>query len=193
MYLSWVPIFDAQGKVLPYLSEARKRGVIFDVGHGGGSFLFRQAVPAVEQGWIPDSISTDLHITSMNSGMKDMLNVMSKFLNMGIPLDEVIRMSTSNPAREIRRTDLGTFSVGSEADVAVLDVEQGHFGYVDTFGARMDGTQKLTCELTVRGGKVVWDLNGRTRDDWRKLGEYRSQGSPRWDGTISADVVKRTH
>ena len=99
MYRDMVPILDAQGKVLPYLFEARKRGVIFDVGHGGGSFLFSQAVPAIQQGWVPDSISTDLHIGSMNSGMKDMLNLMSKFLNMGISLQDVIRDSTSNPAQ----------------------------------------------------------------------------------------------
>src|ERR1700685_3675745 len=102
MYLDDVPMLDAQGKVQPYLFEARKRGVIFDVGHGGGSFLFRQAVPAMRQGFGPDSISTDLHISGMNAGMKDMLNVMSKFLNMGMPLDEVILRSTWTPAHEIR-------------------------------------------------------------------------------------------
>src|SRR5438552_594519 len=77
MYLDAVPILDEQGRVLPYLFEARKRGIVFDVGHGGGSFLFRQAVPAIQQGWVPDSISTDLHVSSMNAGMKNMLNVMS--------------------------------------------------------------------------------------------------------------------
>lgn len=193
MYLSYVPMLDEHGKVLPYLFEARKRGVLFDVGHGGGSFLFRQAVPAVAQGWVPDSISTDLHIASMNAGMKDMLNVMSKFLNLGLSLNDVVRMSTSNPASEIQRTDLGTLSIGAVADVAVLNVEQGNFGFVDTFGARMSGSQRLACELTVRAGKVVWDLNGRTRDDWRTLGDYRAQGSPRWDATISSEVVKRAH
>ena len=96
-------MIDDAGKVLPYLFEARKRGVIFDVGHGGGSFLLRQAVPAVQQGFLPDSISTDLHIGSMNAGMKDMLNVMSKFLNIGMPLDDVIGRSTWNPAREIHQ------------------------------------------------------------------------------------------
>jgi len=193
MYLSWVPLLDEHGKLLPYLAQARKRGVIFDVGHGGGSFLFRQAVPAIQQGWVPDSISTDLHISSMNAGMKDMLNVMSKFLNMGLSLNDVIRMSTSNPAHEIQRPDLGTLTVGSEADVAVFNIEHGKFGFVDTFGARMDGAERLQCEMTLRAGKVVWDLNGRTRDDWKTLGNYRAQGSPNWDGTLSSDVAKRTH
>jgi dihydroorotase len=169
MYRDLVPILDARGKVLPYLFEARKRGVIFDVGHGGGSFLFRQAVPAIQQGWVPDSISTDLHIGSMNSGMKDMLNLMSKFLNMGIPLNEVIRDSTSNPAREIKHPELGTLSVGSDADIAVLRLENGRFGFVDSSGARMDGDRKLLCEMTVRDGQVVWDLNGLASEDWRKL------------------------
>ncbi len=184
MYLEDVPMLDANGKVRPYLFAARRRGVIFDVGHGGGSFLFRQAEPAVRQGFIPDSISTDLHNDSMNSGMKDMLNVMSKFLNLGISLDDVIRMSTSNPAHEIKHDELGNLSVGSDADVAVLRLEKGHFGFVDTNGARMAGNEKLICELTVRDGRVVWDLNGISREDWTGLGHYARQGSPVWDGTI---------
>jgi dihydroorotase len=184
MYLDDVPMLDAEGKVRPYLFAARKRGVIFDVGHGGGSFLFRQAVPAIQQGFVPDSISTDLHNDSMNSGMKSMLNVMSKFLNMGIPLKDVIRMSTSNPAHEIKHDELGNLSVGSDADVAVLNLEKGHFGFVDTYGARMGGNEKLVCELTVRDGRVVWDLNGITRDDWKTLGHYNQQGSRVWDETI---------
>src|SRR5436305_7894774 len=93
-YLSAVPILDTQGKSLPYLCAATTRAATFDLGHGGGSFSFRQAIPAVRQGFIPDSISTDLHVDSMNAGMKDMLHVMSKFLNMGMSLDDVIAMST---------------------------------------------------------------------------------------------------
>jgi dihydroorotase len=190
-YLGWVPILDDQGHLLPYLLEARRRGVIFDVGHGGGSFLFRQAIPAMRQGFGPDSISTDLHIGSMNAGMKDMLNVMSKFLNMGMPIDEVILRSTWTPAREIHHEELGNLSVGSVADVAVLRVQQGHFGFVDTYGARLQGAQKLECELTIRNGRVVWDLNGITRDDWDKLGNYLAQGDARWDGTLAGEVRKR--
>ena len=190
-YLGWVPILDDQGHLLPYLLEARRRGVIFDVGHGGGSFLYRQAIPAMRQGFGPDSISTDLHIGSMNAGMKDMLNVMSKFLNMGMPIDEVILRSTWTPAREIHHEELGNLSVGSVADVAVLRVQQGHFGFVDTYGARLQGAQKLECELTIRNGRVVWDLNGITREDWDKLGNYLAQGDARWDGTLAGEVRKR--
>jgi dihydroorotase len=184
MYLDDVPMLDGHGKVRAYLFAARKRGVIFDVGHGGGSFVFRQAAPAVGQGFAPDSISTDLHSDSMDAGMKDMLNVMSKFLNLGVSLDDVIRMSTSNPAHEIKHDELGNLSVGSDADIAVLRLEKGHFGFVDTYGARMAGNEKLICELTVRDGRVVWDLNGITREDWTGLGQYRTQGSPVWDHTI---------
>jgi dihydroorotase len=193
MYLGAVPMLDDHGKVLPYLFEARKRGVIFDVGHGGGSFLWRQAVPAMKQGWIPDSISTDLHIGSMNAGMKDMLNVMSKFLGMGMPLDDVVLRSTWNPAREIHREELGNLSVGAPADIAVLRLVKGDFGFVDTYGARKRGTEKLVGELTVRDGLVVWDLNGISRDDWDKLDpHYTAQGDRRWDGTLNATVRGRT-
>lgn len=168
MYLAAVPMLDERKRVRPYLFEARKRGIIFDAGHGGGSFVFRHAVPAMQQGFVPDSISTDLHITSMNAGMKDMLNVMSKFLNMGMTMEDVILRSTWNPAREIHREELGHLSVGAAADVSVLRLEKGNFGFVDVAGGRLRGTQKLGAELTLRDGAVVWDLNGLTREDWDK-------------------------
>jgi len=170
------------GKVNPGMIEGRKRGVIFDVGHGSGSFAWRIAVPALEQGFLPDSISTDLHYNSMNTGLKDMLSLMSKFLAMGLSVDDVIAKSTWNPAREIHHEELGNLSVGAPADVAVLRVQQGTFGFVDMFGARMNGTQKLQCELTIRNGKIVYDLNGISRPDWKTLPkDYRYQGDPRWD------------
>ncbi|PYQ03263.1 MAG: amidohydrolase/deacetylase family metallohydrolase [Acidobacteria bacterium] len=174
---------DPSGRVNPGLFEGRKRGVIFDVGHGGGSFAWRIAVPAVKEGFVPDSISTDLHIGSMNAGMKDMTNVMSKFLALGQPLAEVVRWSTWNPAREIKQEGLGHLSVGAGADVAVLRLEEGRYGFVDSFGARQRGTQKLSCELTLRDGKVVYDLNGLARPDWDTLPrDYKSTGDPRWEG-----------
>jgi dihydroorotase len=161
-YLAWVPMLDDHDRVMPYLFQAKKRGIIFDVGHGAGSFVFRHAVPAVQQGFVPDSISTDLHISSMNAGMKSMLNVMSKFLNMGLSLEDVVRRSTWNPARQIKREELGHVSVGAVADLTVLRLEKGNFGFVDVYGARMKGTQKLTAELTVKGGLVVWDSSATT-------------------------------
>lgn len=182
MYIDFIHMLDANGRVLPYLFEAKKRGVIFDVGHGGGSFVFKQAIPAIRQGFLPDSISTDLHTGSMNAGMKDMTNVMSKFLSMGMPLEDVILRSTWNPAHEIRHEELGQLAVGSTADVAVLREEKGKFGFVDSLGERMLGHRKLDCELTVRNGLVVWDANGISRDDWKTAGGFHP--APLWDGTL---------
>jgi dihydroorotase len=183
---------DPSGHVNAALFEGRKRGVIFDVGHGGGSFLWRIAVPALKEGFPPDSLSTDLHIGSMNSGLKDMLNVMGKFLAMGMPLDDVVAKSTWNPARELRQESLGHLSVGAVADIAVLRVERGKFGFVDMYGARMDADQRLVCELTLREGKVVYDLNGVSRPDWRTLPpDYRQTGDARWDGITPAPAPVR--
>jgi dihydroorotase len=172
----------SDGQVNPGMIEGRKRGVIFDVGHGGGSFAWRIAVPAMKQGFLPDSISTDLHIGSMNAGMKDLPNVMSKFLAMGMKLDDVIARSTWNPAREIHHEELGHLSVGAPADVTVLRLENGNFGFTDMYGARLSGKQKLIAELTLRDGKVVYDLNGITRPDWTTLPkDYTATGDPAWD------------
>lgn len=154
------PVVDSNGKVLPYVLEARERGILFDVGHGGAGFWFDQAVPALEQGLWPNSFGTDLHRFSMNAGMKDMLNVMSKYLAMGMPLNEVLLRGSWYPARSIEREDLGNLSIGSVADVAILGLKNGKYGFVDAGNNRIDGDQKFTAELTIRGGKVVWDLNG---------------------------------
>ena len=182
---------DPNGRVNAALLEGRKRGVIFDVGHGGGSFLWRIAVPAIKEGFLPDSISTDLHTGSMNAGMKNMLNVMDKFLAMGLSLDDVIARSTWNPARQIKQDSLGHLSVGAAADVAVLRLERGRFGLADMYGARMESSQRLMCELTVRDGRVVYDLNGISRPDWRSLPkDYRQTGDARWDG-INPVPVRR--
>lgn len=148
------------GTVQPFAFNAQKRGVIFDVGHGGGSFLFEQAVPAIKQGFKPNSISTDLHTGSMNGGMKDMINIMSKLLNIGLTLNEVIEKSTWNPAQIINKKDLGHLSVGALADVAVLSLDKGSFGFIDVGGNKITGDRKLTCQMTLLDGDVVWDLNG---------------------------------
>jgi dihydroorotase len=163
------PIVDESGKVRPYVLQARERGVIFDVGHGGGSFLYRQAVPATKQGFYPDVISTDLHTGSMNSGMKDILSTMSKFLNLGMPLADVIKANTAKAAEVIKRPDLGHLGVGAEADLAVLNLRRGKFGFIDTGGGKMMGDQKLECELTIKGGQVMWDLNGISRPLWSEM------------------------
>ncbi len=167
-YKRQVPYVDDKHKLLPYLAQARKRGVKFDVGHGGGSFSWKNAVPAIRQGFWPDSISTDLHIGSMNAGMKDMTNVMSKILSQGVALYDVIKMSTWNPAQQMKRTDLGHLSEGAVADIAVLRLDHGRFGLVDAQRARLMSTKLLVCEMTIRDGAVAWDRNGRTATDYRE-------------------------
>jgi dihydroorotase len=155
-------IVDDNGKVRPYVVAAHKKGVLFDVGHGGVSFQFNTAIPALQQGIIPNSFGSDLHSNSINGGMKDMLNIMSKYLNMGMSLKDVITRATWHSAQAIRRKDLGHISPGAVADLTVLDVRKGEFGFIDASNVVIEGNQKLECEVTVRAGKVVYDLNGRS-------------------------------
>jgi len=163
-----VPV-DENGRVKPFIFKAQDKGIIFDVGHGGGAFDWRQAIPSVQQGFIADVISSDLHIGSMNTGMKDMANLLSKFLNMGLSLNDVISRATINPAMAIKRTELGNLSVGSVADVAVFSLRKGDFGYLDIRGTKMKGTQKLEAELTIRAGRIAWDLNGIGSPVWNAV------------------------
>jgi dihydroorotase len=123
----------------------------------------------MKEGFHPDVMSTDLHTGSMNSGMKDILNTMSKFLNMGMTLEQVIKANTAKAAEVIKRTDLGHLGVGAEADIAVLNLRQGKFGFIDIAGGKLVGDRKLECELTVRAGQVVWDLNGIAAPLWQEL------------------------
>lgn len=153
-------VVDEQGKVRPFVLAAQKRGVLFDIGHGGGGFWFNQAVPSFKQGLWPNSFGTDEHRTSMNSGMKTMLNVMSKYLNMGMGIPDIIARGSWNAAKSIKRDDLGNLSVGSVADIAVLSVHTGKFGFVDSGNNKINGDRKFEAELTVRAGKIIWDLNG---------------------------------
>lgn len=147
-------------KVKPFVLEAQKKGIIFDVGYGGISFSFSQAIPAVKSGFYPNTISTDLHTGSMNNAMKDQLSVMSKFLVMGMDLQAIVKASTWNAASVIKRPDLGTLSVGSDADVAILNIREGKFGFWDYTGYKIEGARKFECEMTIRGGRIVYDLNG---------------------------------
>ena len=172
MYAQHIPLLDGRGRVNDYMREARDRGVIFDVGHGAGSFWFRIATPAMEQGFGPDSISTDLHRRSAMIPNATLTQTMSKFLNMGMPLGEIILRTTVTPAQEIRRPELGTLSVGVCADVAVLEVLKGAFGFVDSGHAKLRGDRRIQCALTVREGEIVWDLNGLSWPEWQDAGEY---------------------
>lgn len=155
-----------EGRLRTFVLDAQERGIIFDVGHGGGSFTYEAAVPATEAGLWPNTISTDLHTGSMNDGMKTMANVMSKFLALGMPLTDVIHASTWKPALVIQRVDLGNLDVGAEADVAVFRLLEGDFGFWDVDDFRMRGVQKLEPELTLRAGRVVWDLNGISKTEY---------------------------
>ena len=151
---------EASKQVKPFVLEARKRGIVFDVGYGGASFNYSQAIPAVKSGFYPTTISTDLHTGSMNGSMKDILSIMSKFVVMGMDVPSVIRASTWEPARVIKRENLGHLSVGAIADVAILTMREGKFGFYDKTGYKMTGTKKFECEMTIKGGKIVYDLNG---------------------------------
>jgi dihydroorotase len=160
IYASHFDLVDPRGRLRDYMIQARKRGVWFDLGHGGGSFWFRSAEAALRAGFPPDSISTDLHIGSYLRTAFNMTNVMSKMLNLGMALSQVVERVTVNPAREIRRPELGTLAPGAAADIAVFELRKGRFGFVDCGGERRFGEQKLECLLTMREGKVVYDPTG---------------------------------
>ena len=153
-------VVDEGKRVRPFVMAAKMRGILFDVGHGGAGFWFSEAIPAFRQGLSPDTFGTDLHRFSMNAGMKSLLNLMSKYLNMGMGLEDVVLRATWNPAQAIHRPDLGNLGVGAVADIVLIDLKKGEFGFVDAGGNRLSGDQKLEAELTVRAGRIVWDLNG---------------------------------
>lgn len=160
------PIVDKNGKVYDYMRQARDRGVIFDLGHGAGSFWFRNAVPAWNDGFSPDSISTDLHVGNINGPVVSMLNTMSKLLSIGMPLQEVIYRSTVTPAKEIGHPELGTLSTGSDADVAIIKRLEGTFGFADCGRAKLTGKHKLECIMTIRAGDIVYDPTGLSMPEW---------------------------
>ncbi len=164
-----VPWIDAQGKLYDYLRQARARGVRFDVGHGGGSFVIRNAAGAISNGFFPDTLSSDLHTGSMNGAFMDMPTLMSKMMAIGMPLGEVIRASTWTAAETIHRPELGHLTVGAVADLAAFQLANGNFGFYDNDGAKVSGKQRLICELTLREGRIAWDWNGRQAVDWKSL------------------------
>ena len=163
-----MPIVDSTGKLRPFVEAAQSKGVLFDVGHGGAGFWFNQAVPAFQQGLIPNTFGSDLHRFSMNAGMKNMLNIMSKYMAIGMKLDKVIAHASWNAAKAIKREDLGNLSEGTVADIAILSLQKGKFGFIDAAGNKLAGKQKLEAELTIRAGKIVWDLNGISAKTWKK-------------------------
>ncbi|MBL8291687.1 MAG: amidohydrolase/deacetylase family metallohydrolase [Bryobacterales bacterium] len=151
------PFLTADGKLNEDVNKAKARGVKFDLGHAAGSFSFRRVVPALKQGFIPDSISADLFSDTPYTVGINLANVMSKFLCLGVPLEDVIRRTTVFPAQMIQRPELGNLSVGSTADIAVLEIVKGKFAYLGSGGGKITGNQKLQCVLTMFGGRILYD------------------------------------
>jgi len=162
------PMTDIHDKVKPHFIQARERGVQFDVGHGAGSFSFRIAKAAIEQGFLPDTISTDMHRASILANQATMPETMSKLLALGMELPEIIRRSTWDPAQAIGHPELGNLGQTVPADIAVLNITEGEFGLVDngTDNRVYKSDKRIVCEMTIKNGQVVWDKNGRSRDDW---------------------------
>ncbi|MFT5365793.1 MAG: dihydroorotase [Candidatus Latescibacterota bacterium] len=166
VYARQFPVVDDAGNVAPYMFEARERGIWFDVGHGAASFWYRNGARAIKNGFGPDSISTDLHMANIAGPVFSMQDTMSKCMAMGMTLEDVIYRSTVTPAQAIRRPELGTLSIGAEADVAVLDLEKGTFPLQDCGYTRIDAKERLVCRLTLRAGQIVYDRDARTVSKW---------------------------
>ena len=161
------------GEVQPYIWEARRRGVLFDMGHGGGSFLWPVATKALAQGFKPDTISTDLHANSIMKPQADMANCITKMMALGMGLNDAIMRSTVNPARAIHKyPELGTLGEGREADVAVFRLEDGIFPLRDSWGKKLMAAERLRCVLTLRAGELVFDEEGRGFPLWQEAGKY---------------------
>lgn len=167
-YSTRTPLIDDENQVQKYVWAARERGIIFDTGHGNASFRFHIAVPALAQGFPPDTISTDLHQRSRMLPNATMNITMSKFLALGMPLAEIIYRSTWRAAEVIRRTELGHLSDGAIADVAVFALRTGEFGFVDATRSVLQAERQFECQMTLRAGEIVWDLNGLSLPSWRE-------------------------
>ncbi|MCE5259456.1 MAG: amidohydrolase/deacetylase family metallohydrolase [Chloroflexi bacterium] len=149
-------IVDASGKLLPEVLAARQRGVRFDIGHGAGSFAFSSARAALAQGFLPDSISTDLYYANVDGPVYDLPTTLNKLLNLGMPLERVLQTATLAPAQNIRRPDLGVLAVGNPADIAVLELQEGTFAFTDVAKETLTGKQKLCCDLTLCQGNIIY-------------------------------------
>lgn len=171
MYAQQFPILDENRHVRDFIWEQRERGIKFDLGHGAGSFWFRNAVPAIADGHIPDTISTDLYMENIHGPALSLLHIMSKMLNCGLSLQDVIYKVTVAPATELGHPEIANLRVGSVADLAVLELQEGNFGFADCGNAKIDGTKKLSCALTVREGKIVYDPMALSMPLWENAPE----------------------
>ena len=146
-------ILDRDASILAEVQQARKDGILFDVGHGGGSFDYGVATGALARGFVSDVISTDLHAHSWDVPVESLPHTASKLLNLGVPIESIVRQCTANAAFAIGREDeLGTLRVGSVADIAVFDIEEGTFQYSDVRGRVEEGSQQIRARLCVRAG-----------------------------------------
>ena len=162
------PMTDVYDNVKSHFIEARERGVQFDVGHGAGSFSFRIAKAAIEQGFTPDTVSTDMHRASILVNQATMPETMTKLLALGMNLPDIVKRSTWGPALAIGHPELGNLGQTASADIAVLNISEGDFGLVDngTSNRVYKTDKRIVCEMTIKSGEVVWDKNGLSRDDW---------------------------
>jgi len=150
-------ILDERGRLLDVVRDARARGVLFDVGHGAGSFSFDVARRAMDQDFLPDTISTDLYFKNVDAPVKDLQTTLSKFLNLGLSLEEVLTRATINPAGAIRKDSLGRLRVGDVADIAILRVERGNWVFADVLERTIEGSRRIVCQTTVRGGEITFE------------------------------------
>lgn len=158
---NWHPngILDANGKLLPAVIEARQRGVRFDVGHGAGSFSFGTAAKCLDQGFQPDTISTDLYIADLHGPVYDLPTTISKFLLLGMSLPDAIRLTTLNPTETFRfQEEIGTLKPGAVADIGIFEVREGSFEFTDSAHAVRQGRQKLMPVATIRGGEPFYPV-----------------------------------
>lgn len=166
VYAQQFPILNENRKVQDFMFQARDRGVIFDLGHGAGSFWFRNAIPALEQGFFPDTISTDLYLDNVNGPVINLLHIMSKYLNMGMSVKEVIYRTTKRPAEIIGHPELGDLKIGREADITLLQIREGSFGFADAGHASMRGSRKMECIMTIRAGEIVYNPMAIGMPEW---------------------------
>jgi dihydroorotase len=143
----------AQGTVKRAVLEARERGVLFDIGHGKGSFAFKTARAMLANGFYPDTISSDVHALCIDGPAFDQVTTMSKFLCMGMPLPDVVAASTVNAAMALRRPELGSLKPGSVGDATLISIKDGQFDYVDVVGEHLIGDRKIVSEGVVIGGR----------------------------------------
>lgn len=171
VYAQQFPILDENGQIQAFMHQARERGVIFDLAHGAQSFWFRQAIPAVKQGFAPDTVSTDLYMDNVCGPLLGLNHVMSKFFNMGLSLEALIEKVTSAPARILKHPELGSLHPGACADVAILKASSAPVCFADSGNARMHGTRRIETSATIRAGKVVYDPYAMFLPDWERAPE----------------------